>query len=205
MTDRFSIKESLWFGWEKLRAHSRLLLSAMLALFAIEVTSSVIEKVLGNELEGILASIALAFVSFVISTGFTLIALKLARGEEARLGDLLPPGELLWRYLLVSILVGVIVVAGIILLIIPGIYFAVRLSMANYLVLEGSGVREALHKSGKMTDGSKWHLLGFFVVLILVNIVGALLLGVGLLVSVPVTAVAFAHVYLKLKNRHHAH
>jgi uncharacterized membrane protein len=43
-------------------------------------------------------------------------------------------------------------------------------------------------------------LLGFGIVLGLVNILGAIVLLVGLLVSIPVTALAFFYVYRKLEN-----
>ena len=67
------------------------------------------------------------------------------------------------------------------------------------------GITASLRESAEMTHGIKWHLLGFFIIILLLNIVGALLLLVGLLVSVPVTMIAYAHVYQKLRVHHVAH
>jgi hypothetical protein len=197
----FLIEESLRFGWHKTRAHSALLFQAMLVLFAVQVASSIVQKVLANTLQGALAMVALAVLSIVLGAGFTLIALKLAKGEHASLADLVPRARLVWHYFCASVFAGVIIVGGLILLIIPGIYLLLRFLMVRFAVLDGAGITESLKKSSALTHGVKWHLLAFLLVLVLLNILGAALLLVGLLVSVPVTAIAFAHVYLKLKSR----
>ena len=197
----FLIGESLRFGWHKTRAHSRVLFQAMLILFAVQVASSIVEKVLADTVQGTLALIALGVVGIVLGTGFTLITLKLAKGEHASLKDLLPRARLVWHYFCVSVVAGVIIVGGLILLIIPGIYFLLRFSMARFAVLEGADIIESLKKSSRLTRGVKWPLLGFLLVLLALNIAGALLFMVGLLITIPVTTLAYAHVYLKLKSR----
>lgn len=203
MQYNFSIEESLKFGWHKTKAHSSLLFQVMLTLFALQVVSSIVTKVLGNTMQGIAATIVLAVVSLFVGVGFTIITLKLAKGEHASYADILPSGMLVWRYLVANLLTGLLVVIGFILLIIPGIYLLLRYSMVRYSIIDGAGITDSLRHSAHMTMGVKWHLLGFFVVLILINIVGAILLLVGLLVTVPVTMIAYAHVYQKL-HAHHA-
>jgi len=201
----FSIGESLRFGWDKTRAHSGVLFQAMLALFAIQIASSIVEKVLGNTLEGFLATIALGVVSVIIGTGFTVITLRLARGEATSYRDLIPKAQLVWTYFLASLLSGLIIFGGLILLVIPGIYFMLRFSMVRFAVIDGAGVMESLRTSSALTDGIKWKLLGFILALIGLNILGALALLVGLLVTVPISAIAYAHVYDKLKHKHAHH
>jgi hypothetical protein len=200
MTQDFSIAEALRFGWHKTRAHSAVLFQSVLALFAVQIATSVVEKVLGGSIEGFLALVALGVASVIVSTGFTSIALKLAKGEHASLGDLLPASRMVWTFFLASVVTGLIVVGGIILLIVPGLYFLARFSMARFAVLDGATVRESLAQSSALTDGKKLHILGFILTLIGLNLLGALFFFVGLLVTVPVSAVAFAHVYLKLKK-----
>jgi uncharacterized membrane protein len=80
-------------------------------------------------------------------------------------------------------------------------YLSLRYSMARFAVVDGEGITDSLRKSAQETKGVKWHLLGFFLALIGLNILGAVALLVGLLVTLPVSAIAYAHVYLKLKNR----
>ena len=82
------------------------------------------------------------------------------------------------------------------------IYLAVRYGMVRYAVLDHAGIVESLRKISKFTRGVIWKLIGFLVLLGLLNLVGALLFLVGLLVTVPISIIAYAHVYLKLKARH---
>lgn len=84
------------------------------------------------------------------------------------------------------------------------IYFAVRYSMARLAVLEGADILESLPKSTKLTHGIKWRLVLFALAIAGLNLLGLIALVVGLLVTIPVSVLAFAHVYLKLKA-HHGH
>jgi uncharacterized membrane protein len=58
-----------------------------------------------------------------------------------------------------------------------------------------------MKESKRITYGYKWPLLGFALVLALINLLGLLALVVGLLVSIPVTTLAFVHAYRALSNR----
>ena len=197
----FSISESIEFGWKTVKVHSALVFKVVLTLLAVQVAYSIVTKVLAGTALGFTAGAVLFVMSVVFGVGATLISLKLAKGEHAVYADIVPPARLIWWYVCASILAGLIVVLGLILLIIPGIYFVLRYSMVRFAILEGAGITESLGKSAKMTEGVKWHLLGFFAVMILLNIAGALVFLVGLLVSIPVSTIAYAHVYTKLRSR----
>ncbi len=205
MEHHFSIEESLKFGWHKTKAHSALLFQVMLTLFALEVVSSIVTKVLGHSALGTAASIVLGVVGLFVGVGFTIITLKLAKGEHTSYSDIMPPLKLVWHYFVANILSGLLVVIGFILLIVPGIYLLLRYSMVRYAVIDGAGITDSLRRSAQMTVGVKWHLLGFFAVLVLLNILGAILLLVGLLITIPVSMIAYAHVYQKLHAHHAAH
>ena len=84
------------------------------------------------------------------------------------------------------------------------VYLGLRYSMARLAVLDGAHIVESLGKSKKLTDGVKWHLVLFALAIAALNILGFLALVVGLLVTIPISILAFAHVYLKLKS-HHGH
>ena len=61
-------------------------------------------------------------------------------------------------------------------------------------------ITESIRKSGEITQGHKGWLFGFAIVLGLVNIAGALLLLVGLLVTIPLTTMAYIYVYRQLSS-----
>ena len=201
MKTPFSISESIRFGWEKTRSHSGLIFKVILTLFAAQIAHSIISSTLMPSLEGIFAMIVLTVVSVVLGTGAMVITLKIARGQHANYSDIVPPLELVVRYFFASLLAGIVIVLGFILLIIPGIYLLLRYSMVRFAAIDGKGIIESLKESGKLTHGVKWNLLGFFLVLIALNILGAIPLFLGLLITLPVTAIAYAHVYNKLLVR----
>src|SRR3989344_3898665 len=198
----FLIGESFKFGWHKVRQHSALVFQVVLTLFACQVAIEIVQKVLAGRPLGVLAVIALCVVMAFLGTGATLITLKLARGQHASYADLLPPVALVWRFVCAAILSGLIVLAGL-LLIVPGVYLLLRYGMVRFVVLDGAGVTESLGKSAALTRGVKWRLLGFFAAVVALNILGVFLFYVGLLITVPVSMIAYAHVYEKLKARHH--
>ena len=84
------------------------------------------------------------------------------------------------------------------------LYLGLRYSMARLAVLDGVDIVESLRTSKKLTDGVKWHLVLFALAIAGLNLLGFLALVVGLLVTMPISLLAFVHVYLKLKS-HHAH
>lgn len=67
----------------------------------------------------------------------------------------------IWRFFLVSLVVGLIVVLGLVLLIIPAVIFGVWYSFSVWLVLDkGMKIREALKTSKAMVKGRFWKVLG---------------------------------------------
>jgi hypothetical protein len=70
-----------------------------------------------------------------------------------------------WSVLLVSVLVGLAIVGGLILFIIPGIWIGVRLATSTQaLVVEGRRPTEAMGRSWALVGGHWWHAFGTLVV-----------------------------------------
>ena len=198
----FSIEESLRFGWAKTRGHSAVLFPALLVIIAIQLLYSAASTVLGpSSVVGLTTMVVLAVLGIVAGLGYARLTLLLAQGHRATLRDMMLPMHLVWHYAAASVLVVLMVVLGFIALIIPGVYLLVRFSMLRFLVLEGKGIMGSIRHSGPITEGVKWRLLGFFLVVAVLKALGALLFLVGLLITVPITMVAYAHVYEKLKAR----
>ncbi len=104
-----------------------------------------------------------------------------------------------WNFLGATILTGLAIIVGLVLLIVPGIIFMLMYMFVMFIVIDrGLGPIKAMKESARITRGYKWQLLGFVLVLTLINLAGALALLVGLLVTVPVTSLAFAHAYRAL-------
>lgn len=92
------------------------------------------------------------------------------------------------------VLVGAVVLVG-------AIFVSIRMQFWMYVLVEKRiwGM-EVLKVSWAMTRGMVLNLILFSLVLALVNIVGAVLLLVGLLVTVPVSMLAMATVYRRMSS-----
>lgn len=99
-------------------------------------------------------------------------------------------------YLIGSLLFSAILFVGMLLLIAPGVWFAVKYQFMPYLIIDkGMEPIEALNAAGEITKGY-WLELGLFVLCIAgINFLGILAFGLGLLVTIPVTFLAHAWVY----------
>lgn len=92
---------------------------------------------------------------------------------------------------------------GLSLLILLGSFLAVYISLGllfyQYLVVDKElGPVQSLKTSWNITKGNRLQLITLLVVLLLLNFIGALLVGIGLLVTIPFTILAFARVYQML-------
>lgn len=207
----FSIGESLRFGWNAFKQRPWFLMGVLVGLMTVSFLVSLIGDV-GED--GIDQFVWLLFIPLLVVNVFIEIAMTKLwleahdRLEEMELSSLWMP-KIFFTYLAAQILVALVVLFGFLLLIIPGIVFALMLMFtAVSLVDRNLGPIEAMKESRRITKGHRWQLLGFWIVVILLNMAGAIAFGVGLLVTVPVTMIAFVHVYRTLAGQaleHKAH
>lgn len=198
----FSIKESLRFGWETTKAN----ITFLVGTFLVSIAPSIVGEVLGlDERDGIiplLLVLAAVIIQAALGLGLTKIHLLLARGQTVGWRDLFSSGPLLLSYIGAAILYGLVVVFGLVLLIVPGIMWCIKYGLYYYIILdEHAPPFVALERSAEITKGVRWQLLRFALVLALVNVLGAFAFGVGLLITIPVTSIAGAYVYHKLRDR----
>jgi uncharacterized membrane protein len=187
----FSISESISYGWQKMKENMKLSIITTLVIGIISILSGM-DNVFG---------FIFVIIGMIAQIGYTKIYLKLNEGEKPEWKTIFKEYALFWKYLAVSILQGLIVFVGILLLIIPGLIWSVRFAFAGIIVVDTkSGPIVALKESYRITKGSFWKLWGFWLALIGVNIIGAVLVGIGLLFTIPLSTLALIHVYRKLSS-----
>jgi hypothetical protein len=77
------------------------------------------------------------------------------------------------RFFVVSILIGIVVSLGLVLLIIPGIIFAVWFSMSLFvLVNQKTGILESMKRSKALVKGKFWAVLGRLSIFMLFTLLG---------------------------------
>ena len=93
------------------------------------------------------------------------------------------------------------VIIPIILIIIPAVYISVRLQFYNYFLLEEEGgIIESIKRSAEISKGYVGELFLLGAVLSIIILVSIIPLGLGLLISIPLSTMATSYVYLKLKT-----
>lgn len=196
-SNRFSTGEALSYGWKKLQENVGPLLTAALAILAVNV----IFWLLGSGFLGGLFKLIGWFVSILISMGVIRIALKIVDGKPVETADLFQRADQALPYFIASVIVGIMVGIGFIFLIIPGIYLAITFGFFGYNIVDKEhGIVESIEQSAAITRAQKGDLFVFGVALFLFNLAGAIALGIGLLITVPVSMLALAYVYRKLSG-----
>ncbi|MCF7843663.1 hypothetical protein K9M47_02060 [Candidatus Gracilibacteria bacterium] len=90
-------------------------------------------------------------------------------------------------------------------MLLPGMYVAIRFKFYPYVLLEHENMKilDIIKHSYNLTCCVFWRLLGFFILVALLNTLGVLAFGFGLVLTLPVSILAIAHLYRKLEV--HAH
>jgi len=210
-SDSASYKAQLGVGdllrqsWSIFKANWTILLLLIIVLFLVQFIPNMLTAAFedsGLEVLSPLISLVSLVLNLLTSIGWTVAILKMARGEKVMVGELFKHSGKLWNYALGTILVGLLVFVGFLLFIIPGIVWSIKYMFVPYLIADsGMGARAALKASSQMTEGIKWNIFGLVLALLVVNIVGMLALLVGLLVTIPVTTIASAMLYERLRVR----
>lgn len=198
---KFSKREAIKFGWQKMWANFWFFVGVI--LFVVVVTS-ILQLLSGVFKETSTALFAIFYVanivvSILFGIGLIKIAIDFSLNIKGKFKDLFSQYRLFLKYLVASILYFIIVTVGFILLIVPGIIWAIKFSFFPYFIVDRKmGAIEALKASGRVTKNTRWNLFLFCILLGLINLAGFIVLGIGLFFTIPITIIALAFVYHKL-------
>ena len=145
---------------------------------------------------GLFSFIYSLLVLVPVGYGTSWVFLKAVRGDSFRVQDIFFAYQQFGNVLLANILVCLIVIAGFIMLIVPGIIFACRLAFVPYLVMdERMEAAEAIRKSWEMTRGYSWtiFLTGFTSIFVFLG--GLICFIVGIFPAMIWISLAFACIY----------
>jgi hypothetical protein len=163
----------------------------------------------------------------IFGVGMIRIALKITEGEEPKLSDILPTFSQAVRYLIANlfVLVAALLVMFILFSLfnmsnpnfyandlnrylfwifagVPLLVLSLRFQFSTYFIVQTeSPAIAALLKSYIITKGYLGKLVLLILLIIAINILGLLALGVGLLISIPVSILMITYMYRDL-NAH---
>lgn len=204
----FLIGDVLRDSWETFKGNWVLFVGLTFIAFIISVIAGSIDNALSPPSPSgggfrpsirIFSFLAGAFISM----GAINVALKSIKGETAEFGDFFVVYPLYLIYLISDFLFSVAVGIGTILLIIPGIYLFVRLQFFGYHIVDKNtrstnAIIESLQKSWGLTRGIAGKVFLLDLALLGLIILGAIPIGLGLLIVFPLVFLANAYVYRRL-------
>lgn len=190
----FTVGDAIGVGWTLAMRHLGLLVLVTLVAGALTAVPELIGDSAVWSIVGVL-------VSMVVTLGYVKIVLNIVDEKPAAMGDLFSCIHLVPQYFVATIVYVVVVGVGLILLVVPGIIWAIKFFFYDFpIVDEETGPFTGLSRSAAVTQGAKGRLFLLFLALLGINILGLLALVVGLLVSIPITGITLAHVYRRLSQ-----
>ncbi|MBU6299963.1 MAG: DUF975 family protein [Verrucomicrobia bacterium] len=135
---------------------------------------------------GPITAVVLNLVSIWLGLGLTRIGLNLVSGNPVALSQLFGEGGKILKMIVASCLFGLMVFLGFLALVIPGIYLVLRFGQFYMGILDRDlGVIESFKYSSALTTNNKWRIVLLYLAVLGVFLAGALALGVGLFVALP--------------------
>ena len=154
----------------------------------------------------IISVVSLSTVGIIVlghfSVGLAMWSLDVAQGNEPRLERIFDGFKSFVNPLVAYILMSVLIGAGIVFLIIPGIIIALGLSQTFFIIAEDpetDGIK-ALQQSWNIMKGYKTAYLMLCLRYFLLSILCVLTLGFGFLFLAPYVQVTNANFYLKIRS-----
>jgi len=203
VTTGFSIGDALSFGWNAFKERMGFFIGLIIVTYLAYgipygIGMALMEKAAPL---GIILVLIGVVVGVVLGTGWISIILKVVDGQPVSFGDLTSATPKIVSYIIGAILYSVAVNIGTLLLVVPGIILGVRLMLYPFTIIDSNdGPVAGLQRSWDITRGNFWKLVAFIIVLAVLNFVGALILIVGLLVTVPMSMIASGYVYRRLSG-----
>lgn len=208
---QWSPTEALDFGWRTMKREPKsiavmlvALLSAYVVLFAAMIPFVFLNAQHDRNLTAIawviyvLAYVVTLPLSLWIQMGLIQYSLKLARGQPASFGDVYSGGPF-GSFLGAALLVSLGVMGGLLLCVVPGYILLIGWLFYGHLIVDRRlPVIEAISTSWRITNGHKWKLLLFILLMAAVTLLGELACCVGVFVAIPVVFIANTYVYLRL-------
>ena len=189
-----NVQEYIKQGYEMFKEHVGEFVGFTLIIFVASVVGSRI---------AFAGSFIFSAVITSLSAGYGIAAFRLLSGQQLEFADYFKGFNYFLPLFLASLAGGFLVGVGFVLIIILGIYLAVSYMFTTFLIIDyRMEFWQALETSRKIITKNWFAFFGFAFALFAINLFGCLAFGVGLLVTIPVTACATAIAYREIVGLH---
>lgn len=135
-------------------------------------------------------------VSSILGLGVLRFFLNIVDGKPTQISMLFTEWRKFFTYFIASLIYGLAVGVGLLLLIVPGIYIAIKYGYYQYAIVDRNmGILDSLNYSASITENSKMNLFVLGILGFLIIIAGIIALLVGLVFALPLVYMASAVAY----------
>ncbi len=207
--DKFAVDEVVGFAWKSMLQYFWPLTGVYTCNFLVQsvpvVTSMVLNYCVTTSAAVTIISALISFIGgvagLVITLGTFNLWLKVIDGDTVAVRDVYSKVSLTWNFALASIVYGLMVGAGYICLLLPGLYLQLRFQFYPYFILESNASpMTALKASWAITKGSIAELIFLMIVNYFINWIGLLCLLIGVFPAQLVQQIALAKTYRLLRK-----
>jgi uncharacterized membrane protein len=148
---------------------------------------------------GILVSVLCWLLLCLFQLGYMKNCFQTLDGEEPQFSSYGQVSRKLLSYLVASVIYTLIVAVGTALLVVPGVYFALRLQFFfASMVDENTGIIESFKRSWEITKGYTLKLFVILLIVVLISVIGQLALLIGIFAAIPLTVLMYGEVFRRL-------
>lgn len=140
-------------------------------------------------------------ISLLFNLGYTKNIFQALDGEEPQFSAYGQQSRKILTYFVANILFFIVVSIGLMFLIIPGIYLALRLQFFTmFIVEEDAGITDSLKRSWEITKGQGLPLFMLFLTTLAIILVGMIIFFIGIFLAFPILLMMQCYVYRKLNS-----
>ena len=196
-----SMRRAVDFAWPTLKKRFGLFTAVLLTVLAAWVVLEIV-VIAGQRFGTVLwAVMHLAFLIFFagVELGLLQICRALRDGKDPPFADTFAYLSAGPKFLAAQILYLLLVVIGLLLLVVPGVYLGVRYALFGFCFAGGeTDLRRCFQQSALISTGATASLLRVLAALLLLNVLGASLLALGLFITIPLSILIMTDVYRQL-------
>ncbi len=196
-----SLTEALHHGWQATSQYIGFYVTLVFLIILLNLIPSVSDAIFNSNsiYSGAIRGICVLLIALV-TLGMIRTSIKSDDKKEPNLIELFHTKRFV-NYFLASVVYLGLFVGGLILFIVPGFYWALKYQFATYIVAEEDvTIAQAFHDSAVLVRGHEWDLFGYWLIMFLMNMVGLLFFGIGIIITLPITVVGYSYLYRQLRD-----
>ena len=202
--------DAISYGWKGFTSNVGAVLLIVLVVVVVGAGLNVLATVFDNTFVQFVFSLIGTVVGFVMALGLIRAALAITDGQKPSVGQIFQ-GDGVVQYIIAAVVIGLafslLNLVGLVTILLLPVTFIVTLVLSffiqffGYAILdENKSAFEGISRSFEVVRSNFGELLLLWLAAVGINIVGALLCGIGLLVTLPLTAIAWAYAWRRVTN-----